>query len=195
MNPEKFLEIMHVAENLKNNTRHSWTSTGRHESVAEHSWRLTLMAYLMKDEFPMADINKVMLMCLVHDIGEAVTGDIPSFLKTDTDESIEEDAVTKLLETFPEPYKTELTELFTEMNALETLESKIYKALDKMEAVIAHNEGDITTWLPLEYELNQTYGTKETEFSDYLKDLRKVVHEETVEKINQSKNSNSAMEK
>lgn len=187
MNPQKFLEIMHVAENLKNNTRHSWTSTGRHESVAEHSWRLTLMAYFMKDEFPMSDINKVMLMCLVHDIGEAVTGDIPSFLKTETDESIEENAVTKLLETFPDPYKVELLELFTEMNALETLESKLYKALDKMEAVIAHNEADLTTWLPLEYELNQTYGTKETEFSDYLKDLRKVIHEETIEKIkNQS---------
>lgn len=183
MNPQKFLEIMKTAENLKNNTRHSWTSSGRHESVAEHSWRLVLMAYFVKDEFPHADIDKVMLMCLVHDIGEAVTGDIPTFLKTKSDESVEEDAVAKLLETIPEPYKTELSDLFAEMNGLETLEAKIYKALDKMEAVISHNEADISTWLPLEYELNLTYGTKEASFSDYMKELRKTIKEETVKKI------------
>ena len=40
-----------VAEKLKCNTRHSWTSTGRRASVAEHSWRLALMAYLVRDEF------------------------------------------------------------------------------------------------------------------------------------------------
>lgn len=44
MRPERLFEILAVAERLKCNTRHSWTSTGRRESVAEHSWRLALMA-------------------------------------------------------------------------------------------------------------------------------------------------------
>ena len=81
---------MSVAEKLKNNTSHSWTSSGRQESVAEHCWRLSLMAYLIKDEFHEADINKVILMCICHDLGEAITGDIPAFNKNDGDKLKEE---------------------------------------------------------------------------------------------------------
>ena len=52
MKPVELLEILHTAERLKDVTRHSYTSGGRHESVAEHSWRITLMAFLLRDEFP-----------------------------------------------------------------------------------------------------------------------------------------------
>ena len=62
MEPKALLHILAVAERLKNATRHCYTSDGRHESVAEHSWMAALMAYLMKDEFPEADMNKVMVM-------------------------------------------------------------------------------------------------------------------------------------
>lgn len=184
MDIRKFLDFMTIAENLKNNTRHSWTSTGRHESVAEHSWRLSLMAYFIKDEFLDVDINKIILMCLFHDIGEAITGDIPVFLKTKSDETVEDDAVFKLLEGLPQPYNLELFDLFTEMNEQQTLEARIYKALDKIEVIIQHNEADISTWLPLEYELNLTHGTKEVEFSSYLKELKQAINEETKKKIN-----------
>ncbi|MDF2672283.1 MAG: hydrolase superfamily [Clostridiales bacterium] len=189
MNTKKFIEIMSVAEKLKNNTRHSWTSSNRHESVAEHSWRLSLMAYLVKDEFPDVDINKVILMCIFHDIGEAITGDIPAFNKTERDEIVENREVYELLSNLPEPYKKELTMLFLEMNAQKTIESKVYKALDKMEALIQHNEADISTWLPLEYELNLTYGEKEVEFSKYMKELKQTINEDTINKIQCSKES------
>lgn len=46
MKPEKLIEVLSVAERLKDAVRHSYTSGGRRESVAEHSWRITLMAYL-----------------------------------------------------------------------------------------------------------------------------------------------------
>jgi putative hydrolase of HD superfamily len=191
MNIKKFIEIMSIAEKLKNITRHSWTSSNRHESVAEHSWRLSLMAYFMKDEFPDADINKVILMCICHDLGEAITGDIPSFHKTENDEIIENREVHKLLSNLPEPYKKELSLLFSEMNAQKTIESKIYKALDKMETLIQHNEADISTWLPLEYELNLIYGEKEVEFSKYMKELKRAINEDTINKIQSSKESAS----
>ena len=100
-----FLDFLNIAEKLKCNTRHSYTSSGRHESVAEHSWRLALMAYLVKDEFPETDMDKVIRMCLFHDIGEAVTGDIPAFEKTSQDESAEETAVSQVLEHLPAPYQ------------------------------------------------------------------------------------------
>ncbi|MDT8717122.1 HD domain-containing protein [Clostridium sp. 19966] len=187
MNTRQFIDIMSIAEKLKNNTRHSWTSSNRHESVAEHSWRLSLMAYLVKDEFPDADINKVILMCIWHDIGEAITGDIPAFVKTESDETVENDAVSDLLWSLPQPYKTELLELFLEMNKQETVEAKIYKALDKMEALIQHNEADLSTWIPLEYEANLWYGKKEVEFSDYMKELKQTIYEDSIEKINGGK--------
>ena len=38
MEPRALLEILEVAERLKDATRHCYTSKGRHESVAEHSW-------------------------------------------------------------------------------------------------------------------------------------------------------------
>ena len=59
MKPVELLEILHTAERLKDVTRHSYTSGGRHESVAEHSWRITLMAFLLRDEFPELDMDKV----------------------------------------------------------------------------------------------------------------------------------------
>ena len=183
MDVRKFIEIMAVTEKLKNTTRHSWTSSGRHESVAEHSWRLSLMAYLVKDEFPEADIDKVILMCIFHDLGEAITGDIPAFNKTKSHETVEDDEVRQLLSGLPEPYKKELSMLFLEMHSQKTLESRIYKALDKMEALIQHNEADISTWIPLEYELNLTYGEKEVEFSKYMKELREALKNDTIKKI------------
>lgn len=119
MDVRKLIEILSVAEKLKNNTRHSWTSSGRQESVAEHSWRLALMAYLVKDEFPDADINKVILMCIIHDLGEAFTGDIPSFNKTDDDELTERQKLRLFLDSLPEPYREELSGLFEEIHAQE----------------------------------------------------------------------------
>lgn len=183
----EYIKIVNTFEAMKRNTRHSWLSDGRRESVAEHSWRLTLMAYFLKDEFPGADIDKILKMCIFHDIGEAFTGDIPAFVKTAEDEKTEENTVDKFINTLPEEYRTELAALFDEMNRLETTEAKVYKALDKMETLIQHNEADISTWLPLEYEMNLVYGEKEVQFSEYMKELKKAVNEETVRKIEAEK--------
>lgn len=183
MEPAKLIEILSVAEKLKCNTRHCYTSSGRHESVAEHSWRLALMAMLVGDEFPQADMGKVIRMCLIHDLGEAFTGDIPTFDKRASDEKAEEQLLFDWVNTLPEPVRTEFASLLTEMKAKETLEARIYKALDNMEAVIQHNESDISTWLPLEYDLQLTYGTENVAFSPYLRSLKEEVNAQTRRKI------------
>ena len=85
--------------------------------------------------------------------------------------------------TLPEPDRGRLERLFREMLALETPEAKLYKALDKLEAVISHNEGPIGTWLPLEYDLQRTYGWKEAAFAPCLTELRQLILQETEEKI------------
>ena len=51
------------------------------------------MAYFVSDEFPDADFLKIMKMCLIHDLGEAFTGDIPAFEKTDKDSEKEADVL------------------------------------------------------------------------------------------------------
>jgi len=188
MEAREFLKIMKVAENLKNNTRHSWTSSGRHESVAEHSWRLTMMAFFVKDEFPQADMDKVIRMCIFHDMGEAFTGDIPAFLKKAEDSQKESRIIYQWIDTLPGNYRQEVKELFDEMEALETTEAKIYKALDKLEALIQHNEADISTWLELEYELNLVYGTEQVQFSEFFKKLKEVINQDTRDKIAEEKN-------
>ncbi|WMI81367.1 HD domain-containing protein [Anaerotignum sp. MB30-C6] len=184
MTEKEFFDFINVAENLKNNTRHSVTSKGRPESVAEHSWRVSLMALLLEDEILDADFNKIIRMCILHDLGEAITGDIPSFLKTEADSAHEDKMVFRLMDTLPQPQRDKFVALFHEMLALKTKEAKIYKALDKLEAVIQHNEAPLSSWLPLEYELNQTYGREEAEKADpILKDLRLAAVEHTKRKI------------
>ena len=56
MNAREYLEILHVAERLKDTPRHCTTTKGRTESVAEHSWRMSLMASLLRHEFPDLDM-------------------------------------------------------------------------------------------------------------------------------------------
>ncbi len=186
MTPKELLDILTVAEKLKCTTRHSYTSNGRHESVAEHSWRLALMAMLLADEFKHADINKVIRMCLIHDLGEAFTGDIPAFEKNSADTEKEEDIFAKWVATLPESTRTEWQAMLGEMQAMETVEAKLYKACDKMEAVIQHNEADLSTWLPLEYDLQLTYGADQVRFSPYMQSLKAAIDGWTKQKIGES---------
>lgn len=187
MKPERLLEILTVAERLKCNTRHSWTSTGRRESVAEHSWRLALTALLVADEFPGVAIDRVVRMCLIHDLGEAFTGDIPAFEKRPQDETHEAEVLAGWVDTLPEPVRGRWQALYAEMEALETPEAKLYKALDKLEAVIQHNEADIGTWLPLEYDLNIAYGADEVAWSAYLRQLKETANDITRRKIERAR--------
>lgn len=185
MTPSEFLEILSRAAVLKTTFRHCYTEDGRKESVAEHSWRIALMAMLLsgEPEFQDTDMNKVIRMCLIHDLGEAFTGDIPTFEKTGSDAKTEDALFLEWVNTFPPAQREEWTELLDEMEKLQTREAKTYKALDKLEAVISHNESDLSTWLPLEYDLQLTYGKENVQFSEYLKALSGCIDEWTKEKI------------
>ena len=183
MDARTLIDTLAVAGRLKDTTRHCYTPGVRHESVAEHSWRITLMAYWISDEFPEANLEKLLKMCLIHDLGEAFTGDIPSFEKTEVNEEREAELLFKWMKSLPEPFATEMMELYREMEERKTLEARIYKALDNMEALISHNESDIQTWLPLEYDLQMTYGNDKVAFSEYLTELRDMIREDSREKI------------
>lgn len=183
----EMMNFLHLAEKMKTTYRHSECSDRSKESVAEHSHRLSLMAMLIKDQFPDIDHNKLVRMCIVHDLGESITTDIPTFEKTDDHEKTEVLAQNQIIEMLSGSVKQEFKELFDEINALETKEAKIYKCLDKLEAVIQHNEASLDSWIELEYELNVTYGTKECSQFEFMKKWREAVREDTIRKLEEGK--------
>lgn len=202
MKAEEYIRIVRQAGKLRTTMRHCWMqmeeaepdgTSGdmlRRESVAEHSWRIALMAMLLsgEKEFEDTDMNKVIRMCLIHDLGESFTGDIPAFMKSKTDTGTEIDLYRKWAEDFPDPQRQEWMSLIAEMEALKTKEAKTYKALDKLEALISHNESDLSTWLPLEYDLQLTYGQENMKFSTFFTELRKAVDAWSVAKISEKDN-------
>lgn len=185
MNPREFLEILHTAEKLKDTLRHCTTSNRRPESVAEHSWRTALMAMLLRDEFPDADTDKIIRMCLIHDLGECFTGDIPTFSKTDSDRITEDMLLKQWVDTLPPETAASFSALFAEMQAQETQEAKIFRALDKLEALIQHNESPLDTWSDHEFELNKTYAFDAAAFSEWLTALRQEILRDTLKKTAQ----------
>lgn len=190
MNPQELIKFLGILEKLKCNTRHNWTTNGRQESVAEHSWRLAVLAMLMEKDFPELSIEKVIRMCLIHDWGEALTGDIPAFEKTGEDEAAENEAVRSLLKELPEPMADSLIPLFEELFCCETKEARLCKALDKIETLIQHNEAGTGTWLPLEYDLNLTYGNEICESFQATKKLRDEVRKDTIKRMEEEKQGN-----
>lgn len=187
MKPEQLIEFLGILEKLKCNTRHNWTTSGRQESVAEHSWRLAVLAMLMEEDFPELDMNKVIRMCLIHDWGEAFTGDIPAFIKTEADEEKEADAIETLLKNLPETISSGFLTMFKEMSDLTSDEAILVKALDKTETLIQHNEAGSGTWLPLEYDLNLTYGNEVCGHFEKTQQLRDIVREHTLRIINEER--------
>ena len=186
MKGRELLDALDAALRLKDVTRHCYTAGGRRESVAEHSWSAALTAYFIKDEFPEVDTDKVIKMCLIHDIGEAFTGDIPSFEKSASDEKTEERLLADWVDTLPRELRAELTALYSEMEEMKTPEARLYKAIDGFDAVIQHNLSDISTWIPKEYELNKTYAEDRCGDSRFLKDLRREMRTDTEKKISEA---------
>lgn len=187
MKARELLDALLIAERLKDTTRHCYTAKGRHESVAEHSWMMTLIAFFMRDEFPEVDMDKVIRMCIIHDLGECFTGDIPTFDKGAKDEQTEKELLDNWVNSLPQNYAKEMHDLYEEMEKRETIEAKIYKSIDSLEALIQHNISDLSTWIPKEYELNMTYADDKVAFSEYLKELRQEIREDTIKKIEQGK--------
>jgi putative hydrolase of HD superfamily len=111
---------------------------------------MTLMAFFMKDEFPEVDMDKVIKMCIIHDLGEVFTGDIPTFEKTISNETTEEELLYSWGKSLPENYAKEMLNLYDEMAKRESTEAKVYKAIDSLEALVQHNISDLSTWIPKE---------------------------------------------
>lgn len=171
----QILDFLKEAEKLKSVTRHSWTSSGRHESVAEHTWRVTLLALVLGKYFPEIDIARVIELLIIHDLGEAYTGDTPSFAKSQDEPEDEAMAIQKLASHLPEDIAAQVVSAWQEFTARETSEAKLAKALDKIETTIQHNEADIDTWIDKDFEYQFKDGKDYANFHDFMKEFREIV--------------------
>ena len=137
------LEFLREAEKLKDVLRSSHTSTGRRESTAEHSWRLCLMAIAFEDELAGLDLRQVLRLCVVHDLGEALGGDIPAIdAASHPDKSAQERRdLLQLMRTLDAAPKAALLALWQEYEDGNTPEARVVKALDKLETILQHNQG------------------------------------------------------
>lgn len=179
------LEFLGGAERLKTVTRSAFTSTGQTESVAEHSWRLALMAMLVAPEFPDVDAPRLVNMCLVHDLGEAIGGDIPApeQARRRADGALEGKAAAErrdlltLVQPLPQSLRDEVVGLWDEYESAGTPTAKLAKALDKLETILQHTQG--TNPPGFDYRFNLGYGREHTERPPLIAAIREILDRAT----------------
>ena len=186
MEKEEVIEFIHNIEKLKDELRHNWTSKDRKESVAEHSWRMSVMALLMEPKLKTKiNLLKALKMISIHDLGEIEAGDVPAFMKKEKreQEKIEKESMGKLRKKYKDDVIDEIVALWEEYEERKTPESKFVKALDKLEVRIQHNESDIKRWNSIEFPRSQYVADKYCDYEPFLKEFNELVKKESKEKI------------
>lgn len=180
------VQFLRESERLKNVYRTSWTSGGQPESTAAHTWRLCLMALVFERSFPGVDIGRLLKICVVHDLGEAIGGDIPAIHQQANAPKAEQERkdLVLLLEPLPAAIKDEIIALWDEYEAATSPEAQIAKALDKLETLMQHNQGANPP--DFDYAFNLEYGKKFTDAVPFVAALRAVIDEETQQKAAQT---------
>lgn len=173
------IEFLRGAEQLKNTIRHCYTSEGRSESVAEHTWRLCLMALVFEDQFPQVNFSRLVKMCLNHDLGEAIDGDIPAPLQAGLPDKAEEERrdLLTLLAPLPQRLRQEIAGLRDEYEAAATAEARLAKGLDKLETILQHIQG--TNPAGFDYRYNLHDGRDHTGADPLIAAIREILDEDT----------------
>lgn len=180
------LAFLRAAEQLKNTHRSAWTSGGQQESVAEHTWRLCLMALLLGHSFPDADFARLVKICIIHDLGEAIGGDIPAIHQVPGESKAAQERadLLQLLEPLPERLRAEITGLWDEYEAAATPEAKLAKALDKLETIMQHNQGKNPP--DFDYRFNLDYGKQHTRGNPLIEAVRELLDQDTARRAAES---------
>jgi len=177
---ESILIFLRAAESLKTATRSGWTTAGQPESVAEHTWRLCLMAMVLSPAFPDVDFAKLVKICIVHDLGEAIGGDIPAPEQARRSASKSEDErrdLITLLEPLPQAQRSEILDLWDEYEAAASPEARLAKGLDKLETILQHTQGRNPP--DFDYRFNLGYGRQHTDGHPVLTTLRQILDDAT----------------
>ena len=189
------VEFLRRAERLKTTIRSGYTSAGRPESVAEHTWRLCLMALVLAPEFPEVDFARLIKICLVHDLGEAIGGDVPApeqarrlaaGVATGKGDAERRDLLA-LLDTLPDDLRRELTALWDEYEGAASAEAKLAKALDKLETIMQHTQGQNPP--DFDYRFNLGYGRAHTADHPLIAAIRAILDDDTERRAQEAERS------
>ena len=137
---KNFFEFLQIAEKLKSEKRDNKLSNGEYESVAAHSWMMGLFALLFYDRLKnKIDIGHALKIIIVHDLAEAIAGDIGLYKQCSDDdrkckENAEKSAMEKIISILPSEKAVEILSLWQEYEDQKTPEAKFAKACDKLEA-------------------------------------------------------------
>lgn len=188
------LDFLRTAERLKNVTRSAWTSEGRKESVAEHSWRLSLMALALRPAFPEVDFGRLLEICIVHDLGEAIGGDVPAPVQARgaaaggaPKAAQERRDLLRVLDPLPAERREAITALWDEYEAASTPEARVAKALDKLETILQHTQG--RNPVDFDYRFNLGYGRQYTADHPVIAAVRATLDAETERRARESDRS------
>lgn len=175
---KQILTFLHEAEKLKSVLRHSWLSSGRRESTAEHTWRMALMAMVLHEHLKIKpDLFKTLKMVLVHDLVEVYAGDVPKWKSVKSVKlslaklKHETAAIIRLSKLLPGKQGREIKSLWLEFEAKKSEEAKFANALDRLEVKIQHQEADIKYLTKTELRYNLIGGKIECSYDPYLKKL------------------------
>jgi len=174
------LAFLREAERLKNVHRSAHTSAGQPESTAEHSWRLCLMAMVFAPQFPELDTARLLKLCVLHDLGEALHGDVPAVQQEQgTHKSAQERAdLQTLMQSLPPALFDAFLGLWDEYENASSAEARIVKGLDKLETILQHNQG--ANPADFDYGFNLGYGQKYMAAHPLLQQIRAVLDADTL---------------
>ena len=177
------LAFLQAAEQLKDTLRSGRTAGGRQESTAEHTWRLCLMVMLFERELAGCDLLRLLKLCIVHDLGEAISGDVPAVEQSDhPDRAARERAdLVSLCAPLPADLRDEVVELWDDYAGARSPEAVLAKGFDKLETMLQHLAGRNAPGF--DYAFNLTYGLKQTDAHPLLRRIRASVDAQTRERL------------
>ncbi len=186
---KNLLVFYQEAEKLKVTLRHGFhdDTPPRQESSADHSWMLGLIAMTLIDHLSVkVDKTKVFKMIIVHDLAEAVTGDIPAFEVSDrktNKKQTELAAMQHLVRKLPERVADDFLSLWHEYEERKTPEAQFVQAVDKLESTMQHNNSDLAHWSDGDYSIHPYHKNDYFDFDPVMRQLKDEVENQSREKI------------
>jgi len=147
------------------------------ESVAEHVFRVAVLAYVLTKPIKKINTEKLVKMALIHEFGEIYAGDIPTDQKRERIKGYlankhkkEKESVKRLLCNIPPAMRKEIFTLWDECEDQKTVEAKWLKEIDKLEMALQ----------ALDYELE---GHNPKRLDQFWEDAQRKIHEPELLKL------------
>lgn len=152
------LEFLVAIDALKTVYRASRIAdNSRRENSAEHSWHLTLFARVLQEHAnEPVDIERVIIMLMVHDIVEIDAGDMPLHGTQNPEQAaIEQAAADRLFGLLPDDQRQLLRDCWDEFELAKSAEAKFAKAVDRLQPILLNMLTEGGTWSDFNVSLEQ----------------------------------------